>query len=381
MTLKFVDNVEIRDARLRDDGYLVVDARVARTGVQDYLGSEVGRADLAQVSVYRSEDEVFSDEAMASFAHRPVTDDHPTERVTADNWKQFAIGQTADEIARDKKFLRVPLMVADAAVIDKIQYGKRELSAGYSCELKFEPGVTEDGQKYDAIQTNIRANHVAIVDRGRAGKECRIGDSATHNWGAAPITTVDKDINMPQLRTVVVDGLTVETTDQGAQAIDKLLKTISDADNRLVALSADHDKAVAALDEQIAKRDAQIDDLNSKVLDQDAIDRLVADRAALENTVSKIAKDINPKGMSDADLRRATVVAKFGDSAIDGKSDAYVEARFDILAEDASKTTDEFRAARKSAGPVHNNNDVMVARDQAFAELQHFDQYGSEMGA
>jgi hypothetical protein len=108
--MQFTDAVTIKGTRLRDDGYLVVDARVARTGIQRYLGSEVGRPDLAVVDVYRPEAEVFSADAMASFAHRPVTDDHPKGAVTADNWKQLSVGQTDGEIKRDGDFLRIPLM-------------------------------------------------------------------------------------------------------------------------------------------------------------------------------------------------------------------------------------------------------------------------------
>lgn len=228
--MQFTDAVTIKGTRLRDDGYLVVDARVARTGIQRYLGSEVGRPDLAVVDVYRPEAEVFSADAMASFAHRPVTDDHPKGAVTADNWKQLSVGQTDGEIKRDGDFLRIPLMVADAATIQKVQAGKRELSAGYTCDLKWEPGTTPDGLKYDAVQTNIRANHVAIVTRGRAGSDVRIGDDAD-KWGTAPITTAhDKETSMTT-RNVMVDGLSVETTDAGAQAITKLLadrKTLED---------------------------------------------------------------------------------------------------------------------------------------------------------
>ena len=76
--MQFTDTVTIAGTRIRDDGYLVVDARVARTGIQRYLGSEVDRPDLPFVDVLRPESEVFTTDAMASFAHRPVTDDHPT---------------------------------------------------------------------------------------------------------------------------------------------------------------------------------------------------------------------------------------------------------------------------------------------------------------
>lgn len=379
--MNFTDTVEIAGTRLRDDGYLVVDARVARTGVQRYLGVEVGKPDLDFVDVYRPESEVFADEAMASFAHRPVTDDHPSVAVTADNWKELSVGSTADEVARDKKFLRVPLMVADGEAIKKVQAGKRELSAGYSCDLKFEKGTTFDGKTYDAIQTNIRANHVAIVQRGRAGKECRIGDGETHNWGVAPITTADrKEANMPDnLRNVMVDGLSVQTTDQGAQAIDKLIADRDAANDKLAQQAKDHTEAMKAKDAELAKKDAELDDAKGKVLDQAAIDKLVADRASLESTAAKIAKDVKPAGLSDADLRKAVVQAKLGDAAIADKPEAYIDARFDILAEDAGKS-DQFRDTMKG-GVQTNSNDVLAARQAAFNDLMHYDQTGQEMGA
>lgn len=382
--MQFTDTVTIEGTRIRGDGYLVADARVARTGIQRYLGSEVGRPDLPFVDVYRPPEEVFSNDSMASFAHIPVTDDHPSTAVTSDNWKKLAVGQTSDEIARDGDKLRIPLMVSDGAAIKKVQDGKRELSAGYQCELVWGDGVTEDGKPYQAKQTNIRANHVAIVQRGRAGKDVRIGDSAS-KWGTAPITNAhDKETTM-NLRTVVVDGLSVETTDQGAQAIDKLQKDVA----RLIADSAKKDdenaKALEKKDGEMSALQAKLDDALGKVLDQAAIDKLVADRVALEATAAQIAKDVKPLGLSDAALKQAVVKAKLGDKLPAERlaDQAYIDARFDILAEDAGKAQDTFRDARvtpQGARPAPANmSDAQRLRQQAFDGLLHFDQTGTEL--
>lgn len=383
--MQFTDTVTIEGTRIRQDGYLVADARVARTGIQRYLGSEVGRPDLPYVDVYRSPEEVFSADSMKSFAHIPVTDDHPTVAVNADNSRELARGWTSDEIARDGERLRVPLMVSDGAAIQKVQGGKRELSAGYTCELLWGDGVTEDGTPFQAKQTNIRANHVAIVQRGRAGKDVRIGDSAS-KWGTAPITTAhDKETTMT-LRTVMVDGLSVETTDQGAQAIDKLQKDVA----RLIADSAkkedENGKAMAKKDADLSALQAKLDDALGKVLDQAAVDKLVADRVALEATAAQIAKDVKPLGLSDAALKAAVVKAKLGDKLPAERlaDQAYIDARFDILAEDAGKTTDTFRDARitpqgaRPAAPA-NMSDAQRLRQQAFDGLLHFDQTGAEL--
>lgn len=131
-------------------------------------------------------------------------------------------------------------MVSDGPTIKLIEDGKRELSAGYTCDLDWTPGKTPSGEAYDAVQKNIRINHVAIVQRGRAGQQVRIGDAS--KWGAAPISTMDKEkVTMSDaLRTVVVDGLSVQTTDQGAQAIQKLQKDMESSAAKLVQMTADH---------------------------------------------------------------------------------------------------------------------------------------------
>lgn len=359
--MKFTDAVSIAGTRRRDDGYLVADARVARTGVQLYAGYEVGKPEMPVVRVYRPDAEVFSRDTLASFAHRPVTNDHPAEPVTADNWKVHAVGNTADEVARDGSFVRIPLMVSDAAAIADIENGKRELSAGYTCDLAFEAGQTADGEAYDAIQKNIRANHVAIVRRGRAGSEVRIGDDAG-KWGASPVTLPTADTKGSQmadaLRKVLVDGLQVETTDAGAAAIDKLQKDIATLTQRLTDAEKKASEEEEEKDKALAKKDAEIDALKGKVLDAAALDKLVQARGDLIATAKAIVADIKTEGLSDADIRKAVVIAKLGDEAVKDKPAAYIDARFDILAEDAAKNADPVRAALQSQdrAPLTNDN-------------------------
>lgn len=179
-TMKFTDTVVFDGSRRTEDGFLAGNVRVARTGIQVYRGWEVGRPDMQEVRVYRPEREVFHKDAMHSFSHRPVTLDHPDEMVTAKNWKQYAIGQTGDEVLRDGEFLRVPMVLMDAAAISAVEGGKRQLSMGYTCDLKWQDGVTPQGEKYDAVQTAIRGNHLAVVGAARGGAQLRIdGDPVT----------------------------------------------------------------------------------------------------------------------------------------------------------------------------------------------------------
>ena len=303
--------------------------------------------------VYRPGSEVFSEDTLKSVAHRPVTNDHPADLVDSSNWKQHAVGQTGDEVTGEGVFIRVPLMVSDEAAIRDIEGGKREVSAGYTCDLDWTAGQTPNGEAYDAVQRNIRINHVAIVARGRAGSEVRIGDVAAP-WGASPVPTADErsPTMSDQLRTVMVDGLSVSVTDQGAQAIDKLTNDREAARKALSDANTTHAKALADKDAELAKKDAEIDDLKGKQLSDADLDKRVQARAALVNTAQAIAKDVKTDGLSDADIRKAVVVAKLGGDTVKDKAPAYIDARFDILAEGVAKDAgkDAFRDTLKD-GP------------------------------
>lgn len=356
--MQFVDAAPIAGTRRTADGYLVAEVRTARTGIQDYAGFEVGKPDMPIVKVYRPADQVFAKDSMGSYAHKPVTNDHPAEAVSATNWKDLAVGQIGDEVARDGEFVRIPLVVMDAAAIKLVEDGKRELSAGYVCDLAWEAGVTPDGQAYDAIQKDIRINHVAIVQNGRAGSKARIGDGAI-SWGAAPVTNdqqPEKEKIMT-LKTVTVDGIPVEVTDQGATVIGTLQSRLADANTKFADAEKAHQTAIAAKDAELAKKDAEIDALKAKVLDEKALDAKVQARADLISIAKFIAKDVKTEGLTDAEIRKAVVVAKLGDAVIKDKPEAYIDARFDILADEGKATADPVRGALLNRDATNKAND------------------------
>lgn len=345
MKMAFIDAAPLIGTHKTADGYLVATVKAARTGIQDYLGSELGKPDKAVIKVYRDAAQVFDTASMSTYAHKPVTNDHPHEAVTADTWSSVAVGSIGDEVARDGDYIKVPLIVMDAKAIADIEGGKKELSAGYTCDIAFESGVTADGIAYDAVQRNIRINHVAIVQRGRAGSEARIGDSAI-GWGGCP----DNPKKEPPMQKVIVDGVTIETSEQGAQVIQKLQKQLGDKDASHQTELATKDAAIASKDAELAAKDAKIADLEANVLTGDKLDQAVADRAAVVAVAQAVAPTVVTKGLSDADIKKAVVIAALGDSMKD-KPAAYIDARFDILAEDA-QSQDNLRTALSHSAPV-----------------------------
>lgn len=159
------------------DGYLRAFPRVARTGIQIYGKSEfVGLEavdslkDKEIIRVYRPEEEVFSRDAVKTYANRPITFGHPVgQSVDASNWSQFAVGTTGEDVVRDGEHIRVPILLMDGNAISRVEGGVKQISMGYDCELHIVSGTTPSGEAYDAVQRNMRMNHLAIVSEARGG--------------------------------------------------------------------------------------------------------------------------------------------------------------------------------------------------------------------
>ena len=157
------------------EGYLVCkEVPIARIGTQEYRGMEFGGENPEKIYVVkRPEEEVFSKAALASFEGKPVVDEHPDENVTPDNIGRYIKG-TCRDVRRGEGALSdcvvADLIIYDKDLIKKIESGKRDISCGYDC--LWDP---KDNDTY--VQLEIRGNHVAVVEEGRAGHKVSIRDS------------------------------------------------------------------------------------------------------------------------------------------------------------------------------------------------------------
>lgn len=326
------DRLTLDAPRRTSDGRMAVRARAARTGIYDYLASEIGAPSqfkpTDRVKVYRDGADVFDEAAARSFIGRPITNDHPAEAVTVDNWRDHARG-TIMGAMRDGEHLAFDLLLTDASAIKAIEDGKRELSNGYSCDLDWTPGTAPDGTQYDARQTNIVGNHVALVDRGRAGSDCAIQDGkfAACDANTALVATLDTTPKGHAVKKLVIDGLQVDLSDADAvgAAIAKLQDQNSEAQTALAdaqAKTAEANGKIAALEKQLADAKA--------ASSAEALDARVAERAALVADAKALVSTIATDGKSDADIRREVVAATLGDAATD-MEDAEISGAFKAL--------------------------------------------------
>lgn len=339
------DRITIDAPRRTNDGYMAATVKVARTGIQQYLPSEVdpknehGMRDRGVVRIYRPEDEVFNADSMATAAHRPVTVDHPSEAVTADNWRKYSVGMVGGEVARDGDFLVVPMAIMDADAIRAIESGKREISQGYNCDFDWTAGVTKDGLEYDAIQRNIRHNHTAIVGLARGGHELRIGDDMP-------------DIKLTQ---IVRDGVPVDVNDAAKIIIDALDAKLAAANTQIGTLTA----TVSTKDGELAALRQQVADA---AMTPAKLDAAVSARAKVIDAAKRIFPAIVTDGKTDAVIRKEAVVHRMADAATMDENAIF--GAFTALAASAPVTDNKTADAVRGVVP---QGDAIKAAEAAHA--------------
>lgn len=307
------DRIEVDQSKrtITTEGYLSVPATLARVGIYDYMAGDIGMTDRdakSPVKVYRPSEEVFNADSMSSFSLKPVTDGHPSVMVDITNIKKYQKGNASSEIMQDGEFVKTDLLITDAEMIKKIDEGKCEVSNGYTADFDFEEGSTESGEVYDAIQRNIRGNHIAIVDRARGGRDCRLSDEQQQE---------------KRMKKIMFDGIEIEVTDQGEQAIGKLRSEVATANAKTKEVK---DAAIAKEAELQALFDAEkqkTTDAQANVLDAAQIDALVKERSAIVTDAKRLSPEFVCDGKSNDEIVEG-VVCELNDSVdLAGKEDAY----------------------------------------------------------
>lgn len=372
-----------------DNGFLRCDANLTRVGIFTYLNSDgTKRREL------RLPDEVFKQDSVQSFELVPLTLGHPKSRLNAKTAKSVQVGSVASP-RKDGQFLTARVMVTDEDAVLSIDNGMQELSCGYYCDLEETPGVTSnilgvpDGLEYDAIQRNIRGDHVALVAKGRAGPEARLKldsmdaimvDDGKHELkhvdGQAEdlVTTTKGDI----MEKIKLDGVDYEVSEQAAQAVAKILERADEAiakakkiAKEVEAVKARADKAEEDLEaEKAAREDAE---------SPERVRKLVADRLGLEREAAKVlgtSRSDELPGMDGIEIKKAVILSVSPKAAdrLDGASEDYISARYDQAIEgfEPAKAGAEVlgAVAAQAAKPGEQRSDAKSAREAMIARMQ-----------
>lgn len=328
--VKRVDFLGRLDAKARTpQGGLRVSANLTRTGIFLYQDVKGGT-----VREYRPPSEVFKADSLDTLKLAPLVVGHP-DFVRSDNFKALAVGIVTENVHANGQFVTSDVLVQDRSTVDRVDSGDLvELSCGYEVDLVATPGTTPEGEHYDAIQTNIRYNHVGLGPRnwGRAGSAVKLKLDGTDDAVAAIRLDSAGDVDIAPYTTAMTVKVDAEVI-SGAR-LDAEVKRADKAE-------AERDEAKARADEAVAKLAEAVDNL-SKVqasytnhVDSAAIPALVAARVALEGNARAILgpdtsfTKADGAHMSDLEVMTAALAKHAPSLKLDGLTADYVRARFD----------------------------------------------------
>lgn len=283
---------------------------------------------------YRPIDEVGRQDSLDTLKNIPITWGHPVQngkRVHLDpkNTSKFIKGYTTDNVSMENDLVKVEMIITDGDLISQIEQGKiAELSPGYDRFFDKRKG-TANGQKFDGIQRSITYNHLAVVNKGRSGSRVRL------------ITDGENDFM------ITINGKTYESAEAAQLAVDTALmaeKSRADAaEAKLDIEKARADEAEAKFGESKARQDAFESTLNDKVA------ALVALRT---QAAAHLPKDFKFDGLTETQIKAAVIKARHDGFDSEGKSEDYINARFDAIIEAPEAPVSRVDSAIDNAGKV-----------------------------
>ena len=412
--VQLADRISVPSERkLTDAGQMHVPCKFARTGTQLYTAKQLGLVDREEnevITVHREAADVFDASSMATFRSAPVTIGHPKNNdgkaivVSAENAKELQVGMLEGMPVQDEETLGGVLVLTAQEAIDALEDGTQELSAGYTCDIEDVDGVY--------FQRNIRANHIAIVAKGRAGSSCRISDEALElqvlEDGAveakAEQDRAEKELKEDKekkdkatkkakkaaaieaaavVAEVVEEAEAVVAEDEVVEAVEAIDKTVVEAveaiGETVVEAVVAEDEGVKLADElavQVALVDEMVQEIETLKVDladaRLAAEQSVTDRcAAIEN--ARLISDFRDLGNKTIEqIERMVVEDQMPEKDLSGKSDIFISAMFEILVDASQGETPmgKLLKAQSLADVTHVSkpvNKVAAAREAAIA--------------
>ena len=180
-TLAF-DRASVR--RIDDNGFMhVAVSPFTREQVAPYYGYEIPGWEELKLNPqkiyygYRPAEELSKPETVVSINGIPVQQGHHAE-FADDPAHETRVGAAGTDAKWEEPYLTNSLVIYDKKAQDGITSGAiRELSLAYHYRPDFSTPGEWKGQHYDFVMRDIRGNHVALVEEGRAGKDVLVYDS------------------------------------------------------------------------------------------------------------------------------------------------------------------------------------------------------------
>jgi hypothetical protein len=307
------DSIKLPKMSVTPEGYLRGEAVVSRAGVFKYRNIDGSiRGEL------RHPDNIFTKESLDSLKMIPITNDHPPEFVDASNAHKYQVGYTGERYDIDEDKVIVSMTVTHLDAIEAIKRGKLELSLGYGVNLKLEKGEYE-GENYDAVQLEPKYNHLALVQRGRAGSVARMRFDNACELIESELSETNKQ----------------EDFNNKTNELEMTKETNNRSDNRIDALTLENEQLMTKLKSLQGRLDEAESELEKeKALKADSIiEARVIDRACLIAKATPFLKDTESLfKKTDREIMETTINTLRGDAiCFTERADDYVKGVFETL--------------------------------------------------
>ncbi|EQA70061.1 DUF2213 domain-containing protein [Leptospira noguchii] len=337
---------------IEDEAVLRCPLVLARVGVFPYTHSD-GRI----VREAKLPEELFSPETLASIPGRPITKNHPPISdndglINDTNYSLYAKGSLGDSVKVKGDGIWVNETIWDAKLKDSLKRrDKVQISSGFRSKLDWTPG-TFRGQQYDVVQRDIRFNHAAHVDKGRAGDSVRVYlDHADfpEDINFAVIATDENQTgeNMSEKRDLIKEfrnflknlGVarndsepSTATTEPAPEPIDKGKQSPSQEQEQ----NKTKDDLIKSLTAQVATLTdalAEMKKLLASAMAPATQDSIAQSRIKLIETVKSIKPDATTDGVSARDLKTLVIKETLPSAKLDSIDDQELDIRYESAVE------------------------------------------------
>ena len=374
--------VKFEKPRLTNNGYLEVDICLGKVGVLEYWDEEKKetRRELIEAN------ELLKKDSYETLENVACTNEHPPSILTPENTKQYAVGYVQKGIKVVDGRLYGTGLITDKKTIDDIKSGKKvEVSPAYETMLKRAPqNANWNGFTYDYIQTDRKYNHLAIVEAGRNGKTVAIKtDSANYRTDSA---LVELNNNLDGVSNMTTKIKINEVEYDVSETVAAVLTSRFDGDesqkkklmDMVDKLKKDNEKLQAKVDQykkdmeekEEDKKDEDEKEEKTKAEKKDAFDKAVSARVDLLKKAETLIPSENFDSLSNSEIMKKVVSDLNPELDVESKSEAYIEARFDVASESNKKNkagfnkqVDNFDSSDES--PVFSSLDVRAKMIEA----------------
>jgi len=339
------DVIELK-ADVTAEGWIVDKPVITRSGIFRYHNSN-GK----EISEYRPDEEVFAPDSLNSLRAIPVTDGHKGILTTSDTLDGVIVGSVMSpgEKHGDND------VIADIVIHNVKKIGaKRELSLGYVCKIDETPGVF-NGVKYDQVQRSIKYNHLAVVNRGRAGNARLRLDSTDF----VSFDTEDDVVEITMEKIRLDNGIEYTASKEVAVHVVDLREQLKNYKTRLDQVEAERDTLKA----DIAK--SAKDHENALKAERDA----ARSRIVLEEKAKQYSLKFD-ESATDRSIKEQIIKHLGNDLNFANRSDDYVDSAFDITIANAdAKSTKTAEQKTKTVAKADSNNSGSVSSSDARARM------------